>query len=359
MSERSYWVGFSVFPGIGTVKFNTLLAHFGSAKDAWHAPEYDLTSVLGEKLTAKFIAFRKAFLPQEYVENLDRGGLVFLTTQDDAYPKQLRESVHPPFVLYVNGSNDFNREEIRIAIVGTRTVSTYGQQVTEYFTRELVQAGCTIVSGLALGVDAIAHAETIAAGGRTIAVLGCGVDFCYPSSNQGIYDAILQHKGAIVSEYPPGTKPTKGSFPSRNRIIAGLSQAVLVTEGAEDSGALITADFAMQSNRKVYAIPGPITSSLSEGPYKLIRKGATLVTKPDVIIKAFIGTPLKNTQGKKHVVGETQEEQKIIELLLKETLLFDELVRRTGMGPATVAVTLSFMEMKGHILNIDGKYALA
>ncbi|MBI2443199.1 MAG: DNA-protecting protein DprA [Candidatus Levybacteria bacterium] len=360
MTERLFWLGFSVCPGIGPQRFSLLIQHFGSAKDAWHAPEKEIAEVIGKACTQKLLQFRETFSPEKYSRILQVLGVSFLTLENEAYPQLLKQIKNPPFVLYAKGNlNDLNHLSNKtIGIVGTRKITGYGRDVTEMITRDLVSAGCVIVSGLALGVDAVAHKTTLEHEGKTIAVLGCGVNLCYPTANEAIYNSILQKGGAVVSEYPIDQPPSVGSFPSRNRIIAGLSEAVVVTEGAEDSGALITASNAASLQRPVFAVPGPITSSLSKGPFKLIAQGAKLVTSAEDILKELsiaINPPsLKLRRAK----GETKEEQMIIDLLQNEALSFDEIVRKTKISAATMGGILSMMEMKGVIKNTSHGFAL-
>lgn len=355
MNERNYWLGFSAFSGIGPKRFQQLLVHFGNAKDAWKAQVDDLQHAgLGKVIAKKFILFRNQFDLSGYVQSLHTKVVSFVTLDDELYPPLLKDITNPPFVLYIKGtlpSQSFRS----IGIVGTRKVTQYGAQVTQLFTTDLVAAGFVVVSGLALGVDAIAHKTSVENGGVTIAVLGCGVDRCYPSSNQVLYNAIVQNNGAIVSELPLGAVPSIGSFPSRNRIIAGLSEAVLVTEGAEDSGALITAEVAMQHKRPVFAVPGPITSSLSQGPYKLIGKGAKLVTSSEDILRE-LGITNQEIRLQKEIKGDTEEEQEIIDLLQNESLQFDDIVRKTKMDSSKIGILLSFMEMKGLVKSLDGGF---
>ncbi|MBI2033257.1 MAG: DNA-protecting protein DprA, partial [Candidatus Levybacteria bacterium] len=212
-----------------------LLETFGTAKNAWEASPVDLKEVLKDTLSSQFETFRKNFSIESYEKQLQAKNVSFLILSDSEYPKLLAVIPNPPFVLYIKGNKSILADTM-IGIVGTRKVTSYGREVTEMFAGELTQTGFTIVSGLAMGVDAIAHKATLENDGKTVAVLGCGVDCCFPVENQRLYDAILEKDGVIVSEYPIGTTPNKGTFPSRNRIIAGLSQGVLVTEGAEDSG---------------------------------------------------------------------------------------------------------------------------
>ncbi len=225
--------------------------------------------------------------------------------------------------------------------------------MTESFVTELVYSGCVIVSGLASGIDSVAAKSVLAAGGKTIAVLGSGVDVCTPEENRSLYDSILEHGGAIVSEYPLGMMPNKGSFPARNRIIAGLSLGVLVTEGTEDSGSLITANSAFANSRKVFAVPGPITSSVSKGPIALIAKGAKIVTTGEDIITALGMKNYVSGMGTKKIKGSTKEEQKIIDTLQDQQLHFDELVKCTGLSPSQLGTLLSLMEMKGIVKSME------
>lgn len=357
MEERGYWLGFSAFPGVGPKKFRRLINEFESARKAWFASERDLKKVIGEVLTEKFIEFKNNFSIKLYVQEQKKRKISFLTLKDKEYPKLLLQIPNPPFVLYVKGKFDFSSNNL-FAIVGTRKITNYGREVTEIFGNELSNAGFTIVSGLAIGVDAAAHTSAIEANAKTIAVLGCGVDCVTPTENEPLYNSIVKGHGAVVSEYPLGHPPTIGSFPSRNRIIAGLSMGVLVTEGAEDSGSLITADHAFKFKRPVFAVPGPITSTLSKGPFKLISKGAKLVTSPlDILNELKVQkSKLKITTQKSKVKGDNKIEIQIIKLLENEPLHFDEIVRKSGLDSSKVGSILSLMEVKGLIKGLDGGY---
>jgi len=358
--EGIYWLSFSVFPGIGPSKFSLLLKHFGSAKNAWEASNPDFKKILGESLALKFDKFRNEFDPFEYARKLKEKDVWFLTLDDKNYPMLLGKITNPPFVLYGKGKLDFLNEKA-IGVVGTRRTTQYGREVTRLLTSELIAAGFTIVSGLAIGIDAVSHRTAIENGGKTIAVLGCGVDCCNPSTNQFLYNSIIQSDSCIVSEVPLGNAPTRGLFPARNRIIAGLSLGVLVTEGAEDSGSLITADYAFKNNRKVFAVPGPITSSLSKGPYKLLKKGARLVTRIEDILEelGIDSRPRVKNKDLRIKKGETKEEKKILEVLENEDLYFDEIVKKTGISSQILGSTLSMMEVKGIIKNLGSLYSIS
>ncbi len=369
MEERNYWLGFSVFSGIGPHRFKKLLAEFKSAEKAWKAPLDSLKKAIGDITSEKFDDFRKDFSISDYLLKLKKKDSWFITWDDSAYPSLLLQIKNPPFVLFGRGLTfDKLKDELSktLAIVGTRKLTNYGREVTELFTRDLSAFGSTIVSGLALGIDSVSHQTALEAGGKTIAVLGCGVDCCTPTTNQGLYDRIIKGNGAVISEVPLSYMPGKGLFPSRNRIISGLSLGVLITEGAEDSGSLITGNLAFSQGRKVFAVPGPITSDFSKGPYKLIRAGAKLVTSAQDIIKelgimnyarpASLGEAGESGIKKsgKIIEGDTKEERKILEVLENESLHFDEIVRKTKIPSNLLGSTLSIMEVKGFVDNLGG-----
>lgn len=356
-----------MFPGIGPVRFKLLYDYFGSAKAAWEAPLTELKKIrLGEKLSEEFDHFRKTFQLNDYLQQLEKLHVAVLLLSDPKYPKLLKETSDAPFLLYVKGrrtDKPLNLDKT-IAVVGTRKVSRYGVEVTQKIVSDLVAYGFTIVSGMAYGVDAVAHQAALDAGGKTIAVLGCGIDIIAPPSNARLYRTIGEGGGgAIVSEMPLGLRPTKGLFPARNRIISGLSLGVLVTEGADDSGALITARNAAEQGREVFAVPGPITSSYSRGPAKLIKQGAKLVENVEDILEE-LGISNSSKSGKASCLartrGETKEEQKILDCLLRERKHIDEIVREIHLTISETAATLTVLEMKGVIKDYGEKvYGLA
>lgn len=286
--DTPYFVAFSVFPGIGPVRFKLLYEYFGSARAGWDAPVSLLKKIkLGEKLVDQFDDFRKSFSIEKYIEELHENHVSVLTIVDERYPKMLKQISDAPFVLYIKSKPGMEKLALdrTIGVVGTRKITQYGEEVTRRLVQGLVRYGFTIVSGLAYGVDAVAHQTAIESGGKTIAVLGCGIDIIAPSSNARLYYQIAgDGYGAIVSEMPLGLRPEKGLFVMRNRIISGLSLGVVVTEGSDDSGALITARYAGEQGREVFAVPGPITSAYSKGPAQLIKKGAKLIENVDDIL---------------------------------------------------------------------------
>ncbi len=360
MLERKFYLGFSNFPGVGPIKFEKLIREFGSAKGAWDASNLGLKQILGEKLTLKFEVFRKEFEIDRYEESLFKSKIDYICFFEKAYPRRLKSIKNPPIILYSKGKVDFNLEHKFLAVVGTRKITNYGRNITQMFAGKLAEQGLIIVSGLAIGVDGVAHTACLDVHGSTVAVLGNGVDICFPRENQKVYDRILAEGGAIISEYSPGIQPSVGSFPARNRIVAGISDGILVTEGAQDSGSLITANFGLEFGRKVFAIPGPITSSLSAAPLRLIEKGAVLVVSPEDILRNF-QLSISNFQSIKNdsrFKNLAKEEKEIIELIENEPMGFDEIVRHLKLDPSRLGTTLSIMEIKGIIKNSGGSYSV-
>jgi DNA processing protein len=281
-----------------------------------------------------------------------------ISIEDKEYPKLLKEIKNPPKILYYLG--EIKATENCFAIVGTRRYSSYGKQVALEIAGDLAEAGLTIVSGFALGIDTSAHQATIERGKRTIAVLGTGLDekSIYPRSNLKLVEKILETGGCLISEYLPGTHGSEFTFPQRNRIISGLSLGALVVEAKEKSGALITANFAFSQKRKVFAIPGPIYSSNSRGPHLLIKKGAKLVENADDILKELNLPGLK--PDVRPLVGETKEENLILEVLKEEALEIDKIIEKTKLPAATVASAIAILEIRDKVKNLGGSvYAIS
>ncbi len=363
--EKKYWVGFSVFPGVGPTRFKLLLNYFGSAQAAWEAPAETLKKIkLGDKLTDQFDHFRKTFDINDYLEQLVSLQVSVLTLIDPKYPKLLKQIPDAPFVLYIKGRPSAKatggKQKIdmtrTIGVVGTRKITPYGKEVTARLVEGLVSYGFTIISGMAYGVDAVAHQTALDSGGNTIAVLGCGIDIIAPSSNARLYrDIATGGHGAIVSEMPLGLRPNKGLFPARNRIIAGLSLGVVVTEGADDSGALITARNAGEQGREVFAVPGPITSPYSRGPAKLLKNGAKLVENVEDILEELDLDHFTLSKSREKPKGENEQERKILESLNDRRVHIDEIVRSTNLKTSDVSATLTVLEMKGIVKDYGGK----
>jgi len=278
--------------------------------------------------------------------------------QDENYPKLLKGIKNAPEVIYYRG--EMKSDENCFAVVGTRRFSPYGKQVALEMAGDLAEAGLIIVSGLAPGIDTFAHTATVERRKRTIAVLGTGVDekSIYPQSNLKLAQKILETGGALISEYPPDQRGTQFTFPQRNRIISGLSLGILVVEAKQKSGALITAHYAFEQNRKVFAIPGPIHSLNSKGCHYLIKRGAKLVESANDILKD-LNLPAGRQVYQKGIIGETEEENLILNVLKEEVLDIDKIIEKTKLSAAKVASTLAILEIKGKVRDLGGNiYAL-
>lgn len=277
-SDLAYWVATSAMPGVGTITFNYLLKYFKTLKKFWEADEGEIDRLqVGEKTRKSILSFRKSTDPSVYLQKVYERGIKVVSLTDTGYPGNLRQISDPPSVLYFRGEIK-PEDNLAVAVVGSRNATVYGKDVTQKLVFQLVKQGLTIVSGLARGIDSVAHRTALEAGGRTIAVLGCGVDLVYPPENKNLAQEIVKN-GAVVSEFPLGFPPIAPNFPARNRIVSGLSLGVLVTEGAVDSGSLITAGQAAEQGREVFAVPGPINSKMSEGTNKLIKEGVHPTTE--------------------------------------------------------------------------------
>jgi DNA processing protein len=358
MEELKYWVALNNFPKFGPIRFKKLLGHFSSKdktlKNAFTAKPLELIKAgIETNIAEEFVAARNNIHPEELIAKLEKENIKILTIIDEAYPKLLTEIYNPPALLYYRGVLDL-QDDFSLAIVGTRKYTSYGQQAVENITKDLVRNNITIISGLALGIDALAHLATLEAGGKTIAVLGSGLDrqSLYPSQNRYLADKIVSAGGAVISEFPLGTAPLKYNFPQRNRIISGLSLGTLVIEAAEKSGALITATYALEQNREVFAVPGNIFSCVSAGPNKLIKDGAKPIVSALDIIEALNLTQATSYLDNKKILPESEEEKKIIAKLSFEPIHIDELVRLTRLDTATANSTLVIMEMKGMVKNL-------
>ena len=276
LSEEAGFVGLSFAPGIGPMRAKALLKEYGSASASYLAKDSKLKTILGLKIYDSFTKFRKSFNPDLEIEKLRQQQIFFLTQIDKRYPKSLLQIPDPPIVLYAKGNIKLlNRPQI--AVIGTRQPTAYGISSAQQLVAGLIKQGYIITSGLALGIDTVAHKVALKSHMPTVAVVGCGVDICYPRSHQVVYNEIVKY-GVVVSEIPPGVNITRAGIITRNRIVSGLSKAIIVVEGARKSGTMITASFALEQGKDVYAVPGPITSRQSDGPNYLISTGATPIT---------------------------------------------------------------------------------
>lgn len=351
--DLPYWLAFNRVKGIGPARFGLLLGVFGSARAAWDAsPAAWRAAGLDERTAAALARQRTRIEPTEEVERLARLRVTALTLRDTRYPALLREIVLPPPVLYLRGALAPS-DEWAVAIVGTRRATAYGKQVTERLASELAEQRITIVSGLARGIDTVAHTAALAAGGRTIAVQGCGPDLVYPPENARLAARIVE-QGGILTEFAPGTQPEAGNFPARNRLISGLSLAVVVTEAPEGSGALITTRYAAEQGRDVLAVPGNITARGSLGANKLIQDGARLVLDTADILAELNLHMVPQQMELREVLPENPAEARLLALLADadDPRHVDELCHASGLPVADVSGTLVMLELKGHVRQV-------
>lgn len=361
-NDLKYWIAISQFAKIGATRFAKLYNYFPDMENAWRASYTELLkSGLEQKIAEEFILIRNGINPDLELEKVEKENIKVISMNDAKYPKLLKEIFSPPALLYIKGNSDNLNQQFNLAVVGTRKVSNYGRQITTELVKPLAQNGFTITSGLALGTDALAHQAALDANGKTIAVLGSGVDqqSIYPSSNRFLAKSILDNNGTIVTEFPIGMLPLKHNFPTRNRIIAGLSLGTLVIEAAESSGALITAYCSLEQNREVFAVPGSLFNPNSIGTHKLIQKGAKLVTSYQDILDELNLREVKNYIANQKVLPSTIEEKIIIENLNKDPKHIDQIIKDTNLSASIVGSTLSLMEMKGMIKNLGGQNYIA
>jgi DNA processing protein len=350
--EDAFWLAFSNVRGIGAVRFRKLLNFFGELSVAWQADRSELISAgLTEKAADQVIETRKSLKPQNLEIELGQKGIKYLTWNSPGYPRYLLEIAQPPPVLYFIG-DILPEEDLAVAIVGTRNVTKYGRQITHDTAAYLAGSGITVVSGLARGVDGIAHQAAMEGGGRTFAILGSGVDVIYPPEHRKLAREITQH-GALISDYPPGTKPDGINFPPRNRIISGLSRGTVVIEAGERSGALITAKFALEQGRDIFAVPGSVLSQMSKGTNQLIAEGATPMTNP-VIITDTLNLARTGKERKTEQVEISAIEKNILRVMGGEKLHIDEICARTSLSIEKLTAELTMMELKGIVQRENG-----
>lgn len=357
-TDNFYALGFSLTPNIGPMKFQKIINTFGSAKTAWEAP---IEEYLGRGLPDDIIGIIEKHRPATNLdhewEKLKKLKMDFISQNNSAYPDILKQIHNPPFGLFVRGK--MPEYDMAIAIVGTRKPTIYGMNSAKLIADELSGRKILITSGLALGIDTIAHKTALENESQSIAVLGGGIDdnSLYPTVNRKLAQSIADGFGAVVSEYPPSTPALTSHFPARNRIISGLSQATIVIEGELDSGSLITARFALEQNREIFAVPGNITNSKASGPNALIKQGAHPLTSPDDIFEILnIGRTKKERKAKK-IFPSSPEERKILEILSDDPVHLDAIIQTLKLDTKIINSTLTIMEMKGLVRHIgSGQY---
>lgn len=358
MDAKAYWVGFNLVKGIGAVRLRQIIDFFGTLEIAWNSPQEGLLAAgLSPRIVENFQRVRHQVDLDRIMANIENKHIKVMTWEDSDYPRRLKEINQAPPVLFVNGSINVE-DDWAVAVVGTRRVTAYGRQVTAEIARFLAQNGVTVVSGLARGVDAIAHQTAIQAGGRTIAVLGNGVDVVYPPEHRKLASEIAL-QGALVSDYPLGTPPDGVNFPPRNRIISGLSLATVVVEAGETSGALITAEFAVEQGRDVFAVPGSILTPQSEGTNHLIEQGARPLLKMAEILDVLKLEQIPEKQLTRKLNPTNAVEKNLLSCLSQDPMHVDELSSLSGLPINEVSATLTMMELKGMVTQVGGMHYVA
>ncbi|HOQ38453.1 MAG TPA: DNA-processing protein DprA [Acetivibrio sp.] len=362
-SKIRYWVWLSSVPGVGAVKSRKLLEHFKDIYNVWNAKRdelgvlpflsrTDVSNLTDEKIKEN---------TDNLLESITKHNIKVVTIEDSMYPLYLKNIYDPPIVIYMKGN--IGKDEKYLAVVGSRRASSYGIRMAQAISGELAKYGITVVSGMARGIDSYAHKGALDVGGRTIAVLGCGLDIAYPSENKKLMENIVLN-GACISEYLPGTTPAPGNFPARNRIISGISLGVIVIEAGERSGSLITANFALEQGREVFALPGNVSNYNSTGTNKLIKEGAKIVTGIDDILEeiniSFSEDKIKDFfsqrfEGDKLLKDLDDDEKKVVECLKLEPLHIDVISRKTGISVAMISSILIMLELKGIVEQLPGK----
>lgn len=345
--------------GVGSQKMRLLLDFFGSAENAWQASLSDLeASRIGEALAEKIIAARASISPDAEWEKLEKENITMIDWTDEKYPKLLKEIPNPPYIIYAKSSDfslDWNTAPL-LAIVGSRKFTQYGRQAAYGFAKELARAGVIIVSGLALGIDSFAHQGALDGGGKTIAILGSSLEDCNigPRTNYALSRNIMD-SGALMSDFPVGISSIPGNFPARNRLMAGLTLGTLVIEAARDSGSLITAGLALDFNREIFSVPGPIFSPQSLGTNDLIKSGAKLVGSAKDVLEELKIEETKNAEQVKKIIPDSREEKIILKFLSHEPVHIDNIIKLSKLEVNVASSTLSLLEMKGMVKNIGGQ----
>lgn len=357
-NQKNYWIGLNLVKGIGAIRMRALLNAFGSAENAWKASIPDLEAAgLNPRLSDALVSLRASDRLEQVLLEIQKAEMTVLTWDDPEYPPRLLEIEQPPPVLYLRGQLS-EADQWTVAVVGTRRITAYGRQITEEIGRELARSNVTVVSGLARGVDAVAHLAALNNSGRTLAVLGSGVDIIYPPENRQLAERIIQN-GALISDYPPGAAPEAANFPPRNRIISGISQAVIIVEAGEKSGALITAAFAAEQGRHVFAVPGYLYAPQSKGTNSLIHAGAHIFLSVKDVLEILNLTQVGQYQAARSVLPADALEAQLYQLLGREALHVDEIRAQLDLPIEKVTGTLTLMELKGLVRQVGSMRYIA
>jgi DNA processing protein len=351
--EVKYWVAFSRVPTIGRARYALLEGYFGSLEKAWHAGAAELAAAgLDQRSVKAVLSRRPAVSPEAEMERLARLEISAFTIRDPGYPRLLREIHEYPPVLYVKGEI-LPEDERAVTVVGTRNTTAYGREVAHQIAGDLARSGVTIVSGLARGIDAIAHRAALEAGGRTLAVLANGLDMVYPPEHASMAQEICQ-RGALISEHPPGIRPEAKNFPRRNRILSGLTPGTVVVEAGEGSGALWTVRHALDQDREVMAVPGSILSPASREANRLIQDGAKMVLHYTDILEELNFTAVGQQMKLLPLLPQDDQESRLLTCITFEPVHIDDIQRASGLPVSTVSSSLAMMEIKGLVKQVGG-----
>jgi len=356
--ERAYWIAFNHIRGVGSARVQRMLKAFGNLQSAWGASRSGLLEAgLDERTTDAIVSNRIRLDPESLMNRCAERGIRALLWEDSEYPLRLKELPTPPPVLYVRGVLQ-EADNLAVAVVGTRKTTAYGREVTRMFASLLAANGITVVSGMARGIDSEAHNAALERHGRTLAVFGCGVDVVYPPEH-GRLARRIEESGALISDYPPGTPPDAVNFPPRNRIIAGLAVATLVVEAGEESGALLTASYAADYGRDVFAVPGSVLSESSRGCNRLIANGAHPAISPDELLCALDLNRIVPSIQMRMAIPDSPVEAKILDALSSEPLHIDLLRAKVNLPVEEVSGALAMMELKGMVRPVGGMQYIA
>lgn len=354
-----YWLALSLIPGVGSILIKRLLDRFKTPEAVFRASLKELVRIegLGEKVAGEIRKGPSEKAVKGELSLLEKTGGKVVTLKDGDYPTRLKDIYDPPALLYLRGELRIE-DELAVAIVGSRKTSAYGREVTEKIGEDLARHGVTVVSGMARGIDSVAHKGALQGGGRTIAVLGCGVDVIYPPENRNLFYQIIE-RGAILSEFPMGSPPEGGHFPRRNRIISGLSIGVVIVQASAESGSLITAGFALEQGREVFAVPGNVGAEGSRGTNQLIKEGAKLVESSEDILEEILPQWRREgataQKGDPAVLSLTEPEKTLYGLLGETPSHIDAIIRESRLDPGRVSSLLLNLELKGLISQWPGK----
>ncbi len=357
--SQKHWVGLNMVLGVGKTLSHQLVKAMGSPKNVFHASPKELMEVerVGDKVARQILDFDLERSVEREYQMTHRRNVRVLTIEDPQYPFLLKSIYDPPPVIYYKGTF-LDERSVPLAVVGTRKASSYGRMVAEKLCAALSEMGVCIISGMARGIDTIAHKSALKLGNPTVAVFGCGLEYTYPPES-GSLRRQIEEQGAVISEFPMSTKPDRNNFPARNRVISGLSHGTLVVEAGEKSGALITAQFALEQGWEVFAVPGNIYSSESRGTHALIKMGAKLTDSPEAMVEELSDSVLELLKERKNRVLESIElnskEEHLMSLMSVQEQHIDRVIENSYLSPAEVSATLVTLELKGVIRQTDGK----